>query len=44
MQLPKYVPQLHPFLDPESVVVIDNCAIHYDEKVVCIFEIDCGVS
>ncbi|KZV67233.1 hypothetical protein PENSPDRAFT_555476, partial [Peniophora sp. CONT] len=35
-------PQLQPFPQPRSVVIMDNCSIHHDEEVRAIIEDECG--
>jgi len=35
---------LTPFPGPRSVVILDNCAIHHDEEIRQIIEIECGAS
>ncbi|GLB45421.1 hypothetical protein LshimejAT787_2200840 [Lyophyllum shimeji] len=34
-------PQLNPYPNPRSVVVMDNCAIHHDEEIRAIIEDEC---
>ncbi|TBU25375.1 hypothetical protein BD311DRAFT_616694, partial [Dichomitus squalens] len=36
------VPKLTPYPGPRSVVVLDNCAIHHDEELRHIVEVQCG--
>ncbi|KAI9059853.1 hypothetical protein FKP32DRAFT_1578970 [Trametes sanguinea] len=36
-------PKLTPYPGPRSVVVMDNCAIHHDEEVRQIVEVECGM-
>ncbi|EIW58335.1 uncharacterized protein TRAVEDRAFT_124639, partial [Trametes versicolor FP-101664 SS1] len=35
-------PKLTPYPGPRSVVVMDNCAIHHDEEIRQIVEVECG--
>jgi len=36
------VPLLTPYPGPRSVVILDNCAIHHDEEIRQIIEVECG--
>lgn len=36
-------PRLNPYPGPWSVVIMDNCAIHHDEEIRQIIEVECGM-
>ena len=38
-----YAPKLNPYPGPRSVVILDNCAIHHDEDIRQIVEVECGM-